>query len=122
MVYEIAWTRALSLVIGSSTYAFSAMLLAFLIGIAGGAAVYTRWSGGRRGGPMVFAAIQGAIGLTTALVMLAFERMPEVFLFALERSQSPAFVQAVQVIVSALALLPPALLIGATFPCAVSAG
>ena len=38
MVYEVAWTRALALVIGSSTYAFTAMLLAFLIGIAGGSA------------------------------------------------------------------------------------
>ncbi len=39
----------------------------------------------------------------------------------LGRSDSPALVQLVQIAVSALALLPSALLIGATFPCAVSA-
>src|SRR6185436_1623577 len=40
MLGEIAWTRALALVIGSSTYAFTAMLVAFLVGIAAGAAAY----------------------------------------------------------------------------------
>src|SRR3989454_4317424 len=32
MIYEVAWTRALALVIGGSTYAFTAMLVAFLLG------------------------------------------------------------------------------------------
>jgi spermidine synthase len=121
MVYEVAWTRALALVIGSSTYAFSAMLVAFLIGIAGGAAAYSYFWRARRAGVVAFAAIQAGIGLSVALVALVFDRMPEVFLLALQRSQSPAFVQAVQVMVSSLALLGPALLIGATFPCAVAA-
>jgi spermidine synthase len=42
MIYEVAWTRALSLVIGSSTYAFTAMLLAFLLGLALGSALFSR--------------------------------------------------------------------------------
>lgn len=120
MVYEIAWTRALALVIGSSTYAFSAMLVAFLVGIAGGAAAYSYIWGTRRAGPATFAALQAGIGLSVVLVMLAFERLPEIFLQALLRSQSPGFVQVVQAVVSGLALLGPALLIGATFPCAVA--
>ena len=121
MVYEVAWTRALALVIGSSTYAFSAMLVAFLVGIAGGAAVYSYVWGARRSGAASFAAIQAGIGLSVALVVLVFERLPNVFLLALQHSQSPEFVQAVQVMVSSLALLGPALLIGATFPCAMAA-
>jgi len=121
MVYEVAWTRALALVIGSSTYAFSAMLVAFLVGIAGGAAVYSYVWGARRAGAASFATIQAGIGLSVALVVLVFERLPEVFLLALLRSQSPGFVQVVQVVVSGLVLLGPALLIGATFPCAVAA-
>jgi spermidine synthase len=36
MLYEVAWTRALTAMIGSSTYAFSIMLVTFLIGIAAG--------------------------------------------------------------------------------------
>ena len=37
---EILWTRSLSLVIGSSIYSFNLMLLAFLIGIVFGTALY----------------------------------------------------------------------------------
>ena len=47
IVYEVAWTRALALVIGSSTYAFTSMLVAFLVGIAGGSALYS-WLWGAR--------------------------------------------------------------------------
>jgi len=52
---------------------------------------------------------------------VGFDRTPEVFLWALGRAEAPAVVQLVQLGVSALALLPSTLLIGATFPCAVAA-
>jgi spermidine synthase len=37
LVYEIAWTRVLTLILGSSVYAFTAMLATFLVGLAVGA-------------------------------------------------------------------------------------
>ncbi len=40
---ELLWTRSLVLVIGSTSYAFHTMLLAVLLGIALGSAVYARW-------------------------------------------------------------------------------
>src|SRR5262249_33717496 len=39
MLYEVAWTRALTAMIGSSTYAFSIMLVTFLVGIALGSSI-----------------------------------------------------------------------------------
>jgi spermidine synthase len=42
MMYEVSWTRALSAIIGSSTYAFSIMLVTFLIGIALGSSIVSR--------------------------------------------------------------------------------
>ncbi|MCZ6778578.1 MAG: fused MFS/spermidine synthase [Acidobacteria bacterium] len=120
MLYEVAWTRALALVIGSSTYAFSAMLVAFLGGIAGGSALYAWWGGKRPASPVLFGGLQAGIALAVALVLLGFERMPEMFLAALRWSDSPAFVQLVQLAVSAGTLLLATLLIGATFPCAVA--
>jgi len=42
MMYEVSWTRALSAMIGSSTYAFSIMLVTFLIGIALGSSIISR--------------------------------------------------------------------------------
>src|SRR6266571_1313677 len=42
MMYEVSWTRALSAMIGSSTYAFSIMLVTFLVGIAFGSSIIGR--------------------------------------------------------------------------------
>lgn len=39
LCYEVAWTRALAMTIGSSVYGFSLILMTFLIGIAGGSAM-----------------------------------------------------------------------------------
>jgi spermidine synthase len=120
MLYEVGWTRALALAIGSSTYAFTSMLLAFLVGIAGGSALYSRLSPARRISPAAFALLQAGIGVATGAIILLFERAPEVFLLALRWSAAPEFVQAAQFAVSAGALLFSSLLIGATFPCAVA--
>jgi spermidine synthase len=43
MLYEVVWTRMLALVLGSSTHAFSLMLITFITGIASGAWVVARW-------------------------------------------------------------------------------
>src|SRR4030095_11741463 len=40
--YEILWVRALSMFFGSSVYAFSAILAAFLLGIAAGSSYYSK--------------------------------------------------------------------------------
>jgi spermidine synthase len=41
LTYEVAWTRILALVLGPTTFAFSAMLVAFIVGIAVGSAAAT---------------------------------------------------------------------------------
>ena len=120
MIYEVAWTRALTLVIGSSTFAFSAMLVAFLAGIAGGSALYSWLWGSRASSPAVFAALQAGIGISSLGILLIFDRIPSLFLFTLRWSDSPTFVQVAQLAVSASCLLLPTLLIGATFPCAAA--
>src|SRR5206468_9674496 len=89
MAYEIAWTRALTLVIGSSTYAFTAVLTSFLVGIAGGSALYSRWSPTREASPGTFAALQAGIAVTVTLTLLVFERVPEFFLAGLGVSDAP---------------------------------
>jgi len=120
MIYEVAWTRALALIMGSSTYAFSAMLVAFLLGIAGGSALFS-WMWSRRDiTPATFAGIQIGVAASTAAVVVLFERVPELFVLGLAWSLAPPFVQVLQLAVSVACLLPAALFIGATFPCAVA--
>src|SRR5256885_831878 len=76
MVFEIAWTRALSLVIGSSTYAFTSVLVVALVGIAGGSAVYAwRW-GARPAGLAALGAIEAGVGGSAALAPFGSPRPP----------------------------------------------
>ncbi len=119
MIYEVAWTRALSLVIGGSTYAFSTMLATFLSGLALGSYLYTRLSRRLRITPVFFGCLQLGIGLGALLVTPFFDRMPEVFLRAFQISQSPGFVKTIQFFISAMAMFLPTLFMGATFPCAI---
>src|SRR5215467_4183227 len=44
LVYEVAWTRLLALVIGPTTYAFSTMAATFIAGLALGSALSARAS------------------------------------------------------------------------------
>src|SRR2546425_214400 len=120
MLYEVTWTRALALVLGSSTYAFTAMLVAFLLGLAGGSALYAWLWGTRRPSPAAFGALQAGIAVLVVPVIVTFERLPELLLAALRWSRAPDFVMWTQLGLSILVLLPVTLLIGATFPCAVA--
>ncbi len=76
MTYEVVWIRLCGLVSGSSTYAFSIMLTAFILGIASGGLVYTLWAPARAR-PLRFYI---AASLTSAAVLLAcmpfYERLP----------------------------------------------
>ena len=121
MVFEVAWTRALSLVIGSSTYAFTAVLVVVLVGIAAGSALYTwRW-GARLSGPAALGVIEAGIGGLAAWALLGFERLPDFLLQVLRWSTAPGWVVILQLILSAGVLLPAMLLVGASLPCALSA-
>jgi spermidine synthase len=121
MVFEMAWTRALSLLLGSSTYAFTAMLLAVLIGLAMGSAVYAwRW-GNRPAGPAALGVIEGGVGLSAAVVLASFERLPDLILAALRVSTVPSWVDLVEILVSVAALTMATIWMGAAFPCAIAA-
>jgi spermidine synthase len=130
LVYEVAWTRVLALMIGASVYAFSVMLLAFLVGIA---------VGGKLGGPLadrvlarrgqagvlqLLAGIElGVAGLSYGL-MYVFPELPfwYVWVFdALGAGDSPTMMWVTSLVVSGLVMTPPAVLMGIAFPVAVRA-
>ena len=89
MMYEVAWTRALSLVIGGSTYAFSTMLVTFLTGLALGSYLYSRVARRLRITPVFFGCLQLGIGLSALFVTPFFDRMPELFLRVFQISAVP---------------------------------
>jgi spermidine synthase len=122
MAYEIAWTRALSLVLGSSTYAFSAMLATFLVGLALGALLVARVLRRRAVGLLGFGAVEVAVSIVVVLMLPLFGELPELFLrFVAVTGLSHGSAVLAQFTGSFLVMILPTLLIGATFPLVVAA-
>ena len=129
LVYELAWFRLLTLILGASTYAFSTMLLAFLVGIALGG-----WAGGpvsdrvrqKRGLAGVLfwiAMVQVAIGALSFGMMLLYQEFPVLYLKLYDASAENLGLGWGRQVWLAIALMtPPALLMGATFSLLVRAG
>jgi len=117
MVYENAWTRALTMVIGMSTYSFTIMLTTFLVGLGLGSLCYARRWGNRSAGVAAFGLVQMGVALTALATIPLFERLPFLFL-RLRHGFGDSFGQflAIQVLLSALVMLLPTLLLGTTFP------
>ncbi|MCK5798258.1 MAG: fused MFS/spermidine synthase, partial [Deltaproteobacteria bacterium] len=120
MAYEVAWTRALSLVIGSSTYAFSLILLCVLMGLAGGAAVYARRQTRKPDQLGNLATIHLSVAATAMLGTLVLDRLPAVLLVALkELAWAPDTVFALKFGVAAIVILIPSFFMGMVFPAVV---
>ncbi len=121
MIYEVGWTRVLALSLGTSTYAFSTMLAAFLAGIGLGSVVLARWrpiAVDRLRAPLLtFGVIELAIGVLVTMLTPALDRLPFAFL-ALFRTVGPRFwlLEAGTLGISLLVMLAPALLMGYAFP------
>ena len=79
LVYEIAWTRILSLIIGSSVYAFSLMLTAFILGLSLGSTFVFRFIDRRKDLVLFLAIIEMIIGFSALLVVPFFGWLPSVY-------------------------------------------
>lgn len=114
---EVAWTRVLTLVIGSSVYAFSLMLSVFILGLALGSATVSRWADRWRNRLAWFGGIQCATALTVLVGIRLFGEFP-VIMVGLVKNWSDSFwrLQAAEFALLACAMLAPTLLMGAAFP------
>ena len=118
MVYEVAWTRALSLVLGSSIYAFCTMLATFLGGIAIGSACARRDLNRAPATIGRFIRIEVLLGLYGLFSVPFFSGMPDLFvkLWPITSNGSFSGFALLQFIISALAMATPTVLMGVLFP------
>ncbi|MEN3333052.1 MAG: spermidine synthase [Blastocatellia bacterium] len=121
LAYEVIWSRVLALIIGSSVYAFSIMLTTFLIGLAAGAAVVSRFADRIRRPVMAFAVIEIGVGITSFIGAHLFNDLPYVFvqLYRIIGSHSFTVLLFARFLISALVMIGPTLLLGALFPLVV---
>src|SRR5256885_8841358 len=73
---EIAWTRVLVMIVGGSSYAFTLVLLVFLLGIGIGSAIVARRSESQRDPGSGAALAQGITAAGAALLFLLFSALP----------------------------------------------
>lgn len=117
LVYENAWTRSLTLVIGSSIYSFSTMLVTFLIGLALGGFIYARFLGDREARLSTFGLIELWVGLSALATIPLFEKLPLIFLRLLHGfGDTFSVFLFLQILLSALVMFVPTVLLGMTFP------
>jgi spermidine synthase len=120
MTLQGLWTRALAVVIGSSIYSFTIILLAFLVGLGVGSAVFARLAQ-RTSQPVRWLAfVHLGIGAAIGLSYLFTDRLPYIFAWLLGSATfGPDTVLACQFALACLAVLPATFLMGAIFPLSI---
>lgn len=119
MIYEVCWTRTLSMVIGGSTYAFTVMLTVFLLGIFLGSYFCAKSVDKFRQPYLVFGLFQimVAAGCLGSLVMCRY--LPNWNLELSELLPNPVFSVWIRFILAEATLLPLTLFLGALFPIVI---
>ncbi len=119
--YEVIWSRVLALIIGSSVYAFSIMLTTFLIGLAVGASVASRFVDRITRPVFTFALLEVGVGISSFAGAYLFNDLPYIFVQFYRWIDPTAFsvLLLVRFLVAALVIIVPTLLLGALFPLVV---
>ncbi|MEE8170956.1 MAG: fused MFS/spermidine synthase, partial [Phycisphaerae bacterium] len=76
MVYEVAWTRALVMSLGSSTYSFTCILSAFILGLALGSLILGRLVDGLRHPLAVLGWLELLVGLSAVVLVPLYGLVP----------------------------------------------
>jgi len=119
MAYQVGWTRALALSLGSSVYAFSAILVTFLTGLGLGSLLYPKILGRRNPRLRDLAWLQLGVGTLGGLTVPALGALPYLFyqLFPFVQ-ESFLRVMLLDLGLAALVLILPTFLMGLAFPLA----
>jgi spermidine synthase len=114
---QVAWSRILTMIIGSSTYAFSIVVALFLIGLAAGA-----WFIGRRNQSRQLRStmlkVEAITALSLFLSLFVVNRIPAMLIYLGLRLQIASWggLLILQVLSAALLILVPAFLMGMVMP------
>jgi spermidine synthase len=121
MLYEVAWTRLLALALGSSTHAFTLMLITFISGIACGAYLVYRWKRLRRT-LSAFGWMEAALAVTMAVSMFLYGWLPYCFatladMLARREGAYPVY-ELLQGLICFAVMFGPTVCLGMTLPLA----
>jgi spermidine synthase len=117
LVYEVTWTRMLTTVFGSTTYAITSVLSAFMGGLAIGSFVIGRYIERKKNPILVYAFLEIGIGITALLTPIIFKILDNIYPFIYEYTTSYTWLLILtKVVLSLLILFVPTFLMGGTLP------
>ena len=117
MAYEVALTRTFSLLLGSSTYAFSLMLTAFITGIGLGSIILTRWVRPDRDLLLGLGLTQMGIGVSSLVMIVLIGEVPSLVVTAIAKCRgSFGALQAMEFCFLFCTMALPTSLLGLMFP------
>ena len=122
LVYEVAWTRLLALVVGPTTYAFAIMAASFITGIAVGSTLGVRLARRSARVPLWLAAMLLATAISSVLAAwFTASHLP--FIVARETAAATAFEPLLlrEALAMMILLMPASISLGATFTLALAA-
>lgn len=121
LVYEVGWTRLLTLAIGHSTAAASAVIAAFLGGLALGAALGGRYAAAisRARSLQVYAALEAGVAVLALLLPWGLAALTPALAAVYDNGAPSLAFPIVRTAVCFALVLVPAVALGATFPMAV---
>jgi len=117
LAYEVLWTRVLSLVLGSSVYAFTIMLAAFLVGLGLGSIAFAPFVDRFKKPILWFAALEAIIGIFALASVFIYRELPFIF-FNLKDAFAERFwlFLIIEFLIAAAVMIVPTLSMGAIFP------
>lgn len=117
MVYQISWTRVLVMSIGSSTYAFTCILAAFILGLALGSLALAGRSDRWNRPATTLGILQLGVGLSSVLIAPHYGRVPSLVQHLVwAHADRYGVVLALEFLLVIGVTVVPTFLMGATFP------
>jgi spermidine synthase len=113
LIYEIVWFQLLQLVIGSTAVSLAVLLATFMGGLCLGSVAFPRYMDARRHPLLIYAGLELAIGLLGIGLFFVVPGVDRLYVLAVEVGLGGVWMRA---IVCGICLLPPTVLMGATFP------
>jgi spermidine synthase len=120
LIAEVTWNRMLIVVVGNSVAATALIVAVFMGGLGLGSAIGGRVFARTRS-LLPYVVLEASVGAYVLLSPMLVTTLSEAFTALAPAVRQPALLTMVRLVVTASALLAPAIVMGATFPAIISA-
>ncbi|MFC1731531.1 fused MFS/spermidine synthase [candidate division KSB1 bacterium] len=116
LAYEVVWSRQLTLFFGISTYSTMTVLAVFMVGLSAGSYLFGKIIDSRRNPLVIYGIIEIGIGVYAVALVVLLRIIQPVITALFSHMEPGLMVIFLRMVCAFFLLLPPTLLMGATFP------